>query len=239
MKEVTIIAPTLNEHRNVSALHYALVHMQNEYSGKIHFNIIFVDDGSSDGTIVEIGQLQNLQLSVNVTLIQNQRRLGLGASILVGIRASSTESIVVMDADLTHPVSEIPKMAFVNDQYDIVIGSRFCAGGGMQDKPMYLASLIYNWILRILLGTQIQDSICGFFIFNRNVCEELLTERNFHGYGDYFFWFLKEASRLKISIVEVPVIYQNRRIGSSKSNRWKMLATYSYSAIKCRMKYGT
>jgi dolichol-phosphate mannosyltransferase len=231
----SVVVPTLNESSNVSLIVDELNAQMADYKDSVKFEIIFVDDRSNDGTLEELDRISSE--FANITVVKNNKRVGLGGSILKGIDSATFERIVVIDADLTHPISEIPKMVSVSVAYDIVIGSRFCAGGGMDDRSKYLTSLIYNWMLRILLGTQIQDSICGFVCFQKTKVSELLTEENFHGYGDYFFWFLKGATIEQMSIVEVPVHYANRRFGKSKSNRWKMFITYFISAVRCNIFY--
>jgi dolichol-phosphate mannosyltransferase len=235
LENFSVVVPTLNEASNVSLIVEELCIQMEAYKTSSQFEIVFVDDCSTDGTLQELERISSTYQ--NISVVENKARLGLGASILKGIESCSYERIVVIDADLTHPISEIPKMVSVSSAYDIVIGSRFCAGGGMDDRSKYLTSLIYNWMLRILLGTQVQDSICGFVCFQKSRVLGLLTTDNFHGYGDYFFWFLKGATEKHLSIVEVPVHYANRRFGKSKSNRWKMFVTYFLSAIRCNSHY--
>jgi dolichol-phosphate mannosyltransferase len=235
LENFSVVVPTLNEVSNISLVVDELYAQMAIYESNSKFEIVFVDDGSNDGTLEELDRISSK--FKNIVVVKNNKRLGLGASILKGINSASFERIVVIDADLTHPISEIPKMVSVSLAYDIVIGSRFCAGGGMDDRSKYLTSLIYNWMLRILLGTQVQDSICGFVCFQKTMVSALLTKENFHGYGDYFFWFLKGATHDRKSIVEVPVHYANRRFGKSKSNRWKMFVTYFISAVRCNTFY--
>lgn len=235
LENFSVVVPTLNEASNVSLIVDELHFKMEAFKDSTKFEIVFVDDGSNDGTLDELDRISSE--FKNIVVVKNNLRLGLGASILRGIETAAFERIVVIDADLTHPINEIPKMVSVSQAYDIVIGSRFCAGGGMDDRSKYLTSLIYNWMLRILLGTQVQDSICGFVCFQRFKVARLLTTINFHGYGDYFFWFLKGATQINLSIVEVPVHYANRRFGKSKSNRWKMFVTYFLSAIRCNLYY--
>lgn len=236
LAQVSIVLPTLNEELNVENLVNEISVELGKSISPIVFELIFVDDASSDGTVRKI---QELAINhKNIKLIANKVRIGLGSSVLEGIRSASYQKVMVMDADLTHPTSEIIKMLHVAEVYDVVIGSRFCSGGGMESKKNYISSYLYNWILRIILRIQIQDSICGYFCFYKDDFGDLLNSINFRGYGDYFFWFLKGATLKKKSIVEVPVIYRNRKLGESKSNRWKMLFTYTQSAIYCRKYYG-
>jgi dolichol-phosphate mannosyltransferase len=92
---------------------------------------------------------------------------GLAKSIRAGIDRSTADYIVVMDTDFTHDPKEIPTLLHVLQICDIVSGSRFCAGRRMNDLPHYMASLSYNWMLRVLLRTQIQDNSGGYFAVRR------------------------------------------------------------------------
>lgn len=232
---LSIVVPTFDEVLNVKLLVQEISNVMNSFLPNVDYEVIFVDDQSRDGTPDKIKELQKVYQTVQ--LIENQSRLGLGASVLVGMRSSKYDRITVIDADLTHPVSEIPRLLHVSREYDVVIGSRFCCGGGMENRTNYISSYMYNLLLRLVLRTQIQDSICGFFCVQKLKVMRLLNDDNFKGYGDYFFWFLKGATKFNFSIVEVPVIYKNRTFGFSKSNRWKMLISYTRSAFSCRAFY--
>ena len=101
-----------------------------------------------------------------------------------------------MDTDFTHDPAEIPKLLHVGEVYDIVSGSRFCAGGSMQDTQHYLSSLAYNWMIRLVLRTQIQDNLGGYFTMRREKLRQLPLDLIFCGYGDYFFRLLHCARKL-------------------------------------------
>jgi dolichol-phosphate mannosyltransferase len=136
-----------------------------------------------------------------------------------------------MDTDFTHDPIEIPRMLHIARIYDIVSGSRFCAGGNMQDKKHYLASLAYNWLLRALLRTQLQDNLGGYFVMKRDRILSLPLDQIFYGYGEYFFRLLYFAQRRGLKVIEIPAIYRVRTYGSSKSSFLRMLFSYSRAAI--------
>jgi dolichol-phosphate mannosyltransferase len=119
--------------------------------------------------------------------------------------------------------------------YDIVSGSRFCAGGRMQDRVHYLASLAYNWLLRVLLRTQIQDNLGGYFAMKRADLLALPMDEIFRGYGEYFFRMLYFAQRRGLKVIEIPAVYRLRTHGASKSSFLSMFFSYSWSAIELRL----
>lgn len=190
--------------------------------------IIVIDDLSDDDTAQIIRKLRK----ANIRLILNSERIGLAESIRKGIQLSTKEYVLVMDSDLTHSVNEIDAMLKVAEVFDLVSGSRFSQGGSMESKKHYIASLLYNWCLRAILKTQVQDNLGGFWLMKRNDVLSLPLNKIFYGYGDYFFRLLYLASKFQFSIVELPSAYSARRFGKSKSNFTKLLFKYSWEALR-------
>jgi dolichol-phosphate mannosyltransferase len=164
---------------------------------------------------------------------------GLAKSIRTGVEKSSGSLIVVMDTDFTHNPELLPLMVHIGQAFDVVVGSRFSAGGGMGDVRHYLASMAYNWMLRLILRTQIQDSLSGFFAIRRSTLERLPYDAIFFGYGDYFFRLLFFAQRSGASIIEMPVVYDTRRKGNSKSVFWKLFLSYTAALLRLRFRGAT
>lgn len=104
----------------------------------------------------------------------------------------------------------------------------------MQDTHHYLASLSYNWMMRILLRTQVQDNLGGFFTMKLSRLKELPLDLVFYGYGDYFFRLLHYAEKRRMSVVEIPAKYLARAKGQSKSNFLKMLFAYTGAVIRLK-----
>ena len=227
---VSIVLPTFNEAGNivrlVSEIHRAL-------DGRCALEIIVVDDNSPDGTYQLVRDTFADDRAVKAILRTTDR--GFAKSIRRGIEAATGEYVVVMDTDLTHDPAEIPRLLHIAEIYDIASGSRFCAGGNMQDTAHYLASLLYNWYIRVLLRTQVQDNLGGFFAMKRSRLFELPFDMIFYGYGEYFIRLLYYAQRRGFSLVEIPATYQARTAGRSKSNFVKMLFTYSRAAVDLRV----
>ena len=126
--EVTIILPTFNEKNNI----LLLVNLIKKVLKKNKIEIIIIDDNSPDETGLICKNKFKQDKSVNIIL--NKKRIGLARSIFRGILKSSKKNIVVMDTDFTHDPILIPKMLKLVNEYDIISGSRYCAGGYMQDQ---------------------------------------------------------------------------------------------------------
>jgi dolichol-phosphate mannosyltransferase len=229
--KVSVILPTYNESGNIVALVEAIrsnlpLHCEHE--------IIVVDDNSPDGTYDLVRNRFGGKSEVRA--IRRTRDRGLANSIREGLEKASGDQILVMDTDFTHSPMEIPKMLHVAEVYDLVSGSRFCAGGAMEDVGHYLASLLYNFVLRILLRTQIQDNLGGFFTMRLDQLQRLPWDEIFHGYGDYYFRLLSYAQAAGLKIVEVPALYRERSKGASKSHFIRLLGRYSAECLRFRSK---
>jgi dolichol-phosphate mannosyltransferase len=227
-----VILPTYNEAGNIVPLVKAILEIvPEEYEPEI----IVVDDRSPDGTYELV--THEFADDRRVVPVLRTTDIGLAKAIRAGIQLSTGEKIVVMDTDFTHDPVEIPRLLHIAKLYDLVSGSRFCAGGAMQDTSHYLASLLYNWVLRVVLRTQVQDNLGGYFAVDRRVLFELPFDEIFQGYGEYYlrllYFFLGRGFRL----VEIPAHYQVRVSGSSKSVFAKMLFTYVGAAVKLRLKH--
>ncbi|MBI3044307.1 MAG: glycosyltransferase [Betaproteobacteria bacterium] len=226
----SVVLPTYNEAGNIVSL---VEEILRNFPPDVDPEILVVDDDSPDKTC-EVAR-KAFQANPNVRVILRTEDRGFAKSIRAGIELATGEWIIVMDSDFVHDPAEIPRMLHVACVYDIVSGSRFCAGGNMQDRTHYLASLAYNWFLRAVLRTQLQDNLGGYFSMKRETMLSLPLDDIFYGYGEYFFRLLYFAQRRGLKIVEIPAIYRARTYGASKSNFLKMLFTYSKAAILLRM----
>jgi dolichol-phosphate mannosyltransferase len=191
-----------------------------------------VDDNSPDNTYGLVRE--TFQANPKVVPVLRTVDKGFAKSIREGIERASGERIVVMDTDFTHDPAEIPRLLHVGEVYDIVSGSRFCPGGNMQDTRHYIASMVYNWLLRVLLRTQVQDNLGGYFTMRKEQALRFPLDRIFFGYGEYFFRLIHHGQRQGLSIVEIPAVYRTRKAGTSHSNFGKLLFTYTMAAIRLK-----
>jgi dolichol-phosphate mannosyltransferase len=227
--KVSVILPTYNEAGNIVPLIRTILE---KIPPAAEPEILVIDDSSPDGTYCLVcGAFKD---DARIVPILRTTDRGFAKSIRTGIERSSGERLIVMDTDFTHDPVEIPRLLHVGQVYDLVSGSRFCPGGHMQDTGHYLASLVFNWVLRILLRTQVQDNLGGYFTIRRSSLEDLPFDVIFQGYGEYYFRLLYFLQRRGRTVVEIPAVYLPRNAGQSKSRFLKMLFSYSWAAVNLR-----
>jgi dolichol-phosphate mannosyltransferase len=226
---VSVVIPTYNEAKNITRLVKTLKDKLKKYK----FEIIVVDDQSTDGTLELLRKLSLKDTSLVV--ISTSHRKGLGKSILLGILKARGAVIVGMDADFNHNPQDITKLIEKTKKYDLVVASRFVKGGGMKEIWRYYSSLIFNFGLKYLLGFPVFDNTSGYYAIKKNVLNKLDPERIYAGYGDYEIRLSWYAKLKKCKIAEIPTLYGKRKEGKSKSNLWKMLFDYTIIAVKLRI----
>ena len=229
--DLSIVLPTYNEKDNIINLIKQILEILKNIENK---EIIVVDDNSPDGTYLSCKTAFEKNDGIKVLLRKSNK--GLANSILDGIKICKGEYIIVMDTDLTHDPKLIPKLTYLAKEYDIVSGSRFCAGGLMENKIHYFCSFSFNLLLRIILKTQIQDNLGGYFCIKKNTLDSLPFEKIFYGYGEYFFRLLYFAQEKKFNIIEIPAVYNLRQKGKSTSNFLLLLLKYFFSVMKLRFR---
>jgi dolichol-phosphate mannosyltransferase len=229
-RKLSVVLPTYEEAGNIVRLVNAIL---DAVPSVYRVEIIVVDDNSPDGTLAKVRESFAGDERVIPVLRTSDR--GFAKSIRAGIERATGDKVIVMDTDFTHDPGEIPRLLHVGEVYDMVSASRFCPGGAMQDVKHYISSLAFNWFLRVLLRTQVQDNLGGYFLLDRRVLDGLPFDRIFQGYGEYFFRLLHFVQGKGCSIVEIPAVYRVRVSGDSKSTFLKMLFTYSFAALRLRL----
>jgi dolichol-phosphate mannosyltransferase len=234
--KVSVILPTYNESGNIGDLIAAIEAISHPEGWDTE--IVVVDDNSPDGTVDAVKNCQDrindgwttkglLQPHIEIKLLVRTQERGLATAIKYGILKSSGEVVVVMDTDFNHEPRMIPQMVKFLEFYDLVTGSRFVMGGGMEDMRRYYYSLYYNLFVRMLLRLQVQDNLSGFFAIRREKLMPMNLDDIFQGYGEYFIRLLYSARRRGYRMLEVPVFYILRRHGQSKSRFLSMLRDYT------------
>lgn len=174
------------------------------------FEIIIVDDGSKDSTAYEVESL--IKIMEGIKLLRNNVNMGKGYSIKRGVLASSGDSILMTDADLSTPIEELEKLSeWINRGFDIVIGSR-----GLKDsdiairQPWHREKMgkIFNLLVRAVIVEKIKDTQCGFKLFRGSVAKEVFKKSVINGFS-FDVEILSIASRSGFSIKEVPVRWLN------------------------------
>ncbi|HHB51592.1 MAG TPA: polyprenol monophosphomannose synthase [Saprospiraceae bacterium] len=215
MTNKIVIIPTYNEKENVRKIAKAVRELPEE------FDILFVDDGSPDGTGDIIKDMQ--KSDDHIHLIEREGKLGLGTAYITGFRyclEKGYEFICEMDADFSHKPTDLPRLvkACENDIYDIAIGSRYVRGGGVENWGLDRKVLSYGASLyvRFITLMNIKDPTAGFVCYKREVLETLdLDKITFVGYA--FQIEMKFAAwTLGFRLKEVPIIFTDRVEGVSK-----------------------
>lgn len=245
--EISIVLPTFNERDNIVDLIEAI--RQEVDPLDLKYEILVMDDKSPDGT-AEVLRIQyglspsadhgeSAAMGGNCLIRLHVRRTdkGLAHSIRDGLERAAGQTLIVMDTDFNHNPGMIPQMIDLLRYYDLIIGSRYIMGGGMEDTWRYRSSLLYNMFIRLLFLTQIQDHLSGYFAVRRQRLFELepLFAQIFYGYGDYFIRLLMMAWRNHWSLLEIPVFYDLRRHGESKTGLWRVFREYTVAVLRLRL----
>jgi dolichol-phosphate mannosyltransferase len=230
--KVSVILPTYNEKESIILLISEILRILSEEG--VEYEVVIVDDNSPDGTYAAV--LQQFSGNPNVVPILRTSEKGLATAILHGIQHSRGEKVVIMDTDFNHPPNLIPLMVKITDYFDIASGSRYVIGGGMETSRLrFLGSKLFNKFIHYTLGVRTTDNLSGYFAFNRKILEGIDLQSIFYGYGDYFIRFLYIMQQHNRFILEVPVVYKDRKGGLSKTNLKSELFRYTGTVLKIRL----
>lgn len=210
--ELTVVVPSFNEIDNVEPL---IERLHSALDG-IEWEVIYVDDDSPDGTAVKVRELA--QTDPRVRCIQRIGRRGLSTAVIEGMLASSAPYLAVIDADLQHDEKLLPRMlaTLKLDGLDIVVGSRYVAGGatGDWDKGRAVMSSIATRLARLVVAAEIADPMSGFFMLSRRAFER--TARRLSGNGFKILLDLFASAPTPYRFKELPYVFGQRIHGESK-----------------------
>ncbi|MEF9924205.1 MAG: polyprenol monophosphomannose synthase [Muribaculaceae bacterium] len=213
-----VIIPTYNEKENIANIIHTVIGLEHQ------FDILVIDDNSPDGTAQIVQELQK-ELPGRLHIVQRAGKLGLGTAYIAGFKWSldnQYQYIFEMDADFSHNPNDLIPLyqACATQGADMAIGSRYITGVNVVNWPMgrVLMSYFASAYVRIVTGMDIRDTTAGFACYRREVLETLnLDEIQFKGYA--FQIEMKFLSyKYGFKIVEVPIIFVNRVLGTSKMN---------------------
>lgn len=210
-----VIIPTYNESENIELLIRAIKNL--EY----RFDILVIDDGSPDGTASIVKKLQSEYQGIH--LIEREGKLGLGTAYITGFKwalGRDYNYIYEMDADFSHDPNDLERLykACHEDKADVAIGSRYISGVNVVNWPLsrVLMSYFASIYVRMITGMKVRDTTAGFKCYRREVLEKIRPEL-IRSVGYAFQIEMKfNAWRMGYNIVEIPIIFTERKMGTSK-----------------------
>lgn len=212
-----VIIPTYNEKENVEAIIRAVMGLP------IAFHVLIIDDGSPDGTAKIVKRLMKDEFNDRLFIIERSGKLGLGTAYITGFKWAiehQYDYIFEMDADFSHNPNDLIKLheALDKQKADVAIGSRYLTGVNVVNWPMgrVLMSYFASKYVRFVLGVTIHDTTAGFVGYRRQVLETIeLDKIRFKGYA-FQIEMKYTAYKCGFTIVEVPIVFVNRVLGTSK-----------------------
>lgn len=218
MHQALVIIPTYNEIENISSIIEKVMFYPD------NFDVLVIDDNSPDGTPEAVEKLQ-LQYPGRVFLEKRPGKLGLGTAYIHGFKWALNRDygyVIEMDADFSHNPDDLTRLYHNSKDkgYDITIGSRYISGVNVVNWPMgrVLMSYFASAYVRLITGMQLRDATAGFVCYRRRVLESLdLDKIEFKGYAFQIEMKFK-AHKKGFKISEIPIIFINRQLGTSKMN---------------------
>ena len=228
MSNILVISPTYNEAENIQYFIDSVFEFSN-------LSLLIIDDNSPDGTakIVRSNMANNSRLQI----ISRPKKLGLGTAYIEGFTwflNSDYEYCVQMDSDFSHSFNDLTKILYEIGKYDLVIGSRYIAGGTTEGWGLYrrLLSKYANKVSKNVLRSNINDLTGGFKLLNKKVVSKIMeTKPKSNGYT-----FQIEINQIIeknfFTIKEVPIVFKERVSGKSKMNYFIIIEAVYFLLIK-------
>ncbi len=233
MSENLVIIPTYNEKENVNNIIRAVF-------GKIDTHILIVDDNSPDGTGMIADELANGEFKDRLFVLHREKKEGLGKAYVAGFKWAlkrEYQHIFEMDADFSHNPDYLPQFLEKIKDYDLVIGSRYVKGGGVENWPFIrmLISKGGSLYSRTVLGIPIRDLTGGFKCFRRIVLESIdLDNLLLSGFG-FQIEMNYRTYKKGFKVFELPIIFTDRILGKSKMSQ-KIFFEALLMVIKLRLR---
>lgn len=217
-----VVLPTYNERANIARA------IERVLAADERFEILVVDDSSPDGTAAAVRDMA-AQLP-RVRLAERARKLGLGSAYVLGFETAAREgfgTVCTMDADLSHDPRHLVEMLELQDDYDVIIGSRYVAGGRIEGFNLFrkINSAIANILARRFIGHDVRDCTSGYRLYSTRFLERLdVRALEASGYS-MLVELLYEARRSRARVTEHPIVFKNRVAGKSKVSYREMFGS--------------
>lgn len=214
-----VIIPTYNEKENIRNIITAVLNIAEH-----QFDVLIVDDNSPDGTAQIVDEMIALQPE-RINILKRQGKQGLGTAYIAGFKWAldhGYEYIIEMDADFSHPVNKLSELQHTcaSGKADVAVGSRYISGVNVVNWPMgrMLMSYYASAYVRLITGMAVRDATAGFVCYRREVLQSInLDAIEFKGYA-FQIEMKFTAHRMGFKIQEVPIVFINRVLGTSKMN---------------------
>lgn len=216
MSDSIVLIPTYNEKENIAKM------IDKVFSLKKEFHVLIIDDNSPDGTSAIVkSKLENYPNKLHI--LERKGKLGLGTAYISGFKWALEKDykyIFEMDADFSHNPKDLCRLydTMVNDGAEMAIGSRYISGVNVVNWPMgrVLMSYFASAYVRFITRMKIRDTTAGFVCYDRNILETMnLDEIKLKGYA-FQIEMKFTAWKLGFNIVEIPIIFTDRKEGASK-----------------------
>lgn len=211
---VSIVMPVYNEARTVARTVAAI---QRAYRGGPAYEIVAVDDGSTDTTR---GVLEDLAKQSALTLLVHKKNRGKGAAVRTAVAAARGRVVVVQDADAEYDPREHPMLVrpLSEGRADVVYGNRMHAGNPVGYRRYWLGNWLISWWCSLLFGHRVHDVETGFKAFRRDVFDKLTLRADRF---DFEAEFTARVLQRQLRLVEVPISYRPRRFHEGKKITWR------------------
>jgi dolichol-phosphate mannosyltransferase len=229
--ELSVVIPTFNERDNI---HPLLDRLATALDG-IHWEAIFVDDDSPDGTADRVREIA--QQNPRVRVIRRIGRRGLGSACVEGALSSSAPYFAVIDADMQHDEAILPQMLerLKQDDLDIVVGSRYAAGGsvGGWDERRQAISRMASQAAHLIIKSELRDPMSGFFLMRRKAFDEAVRSLSQQGFKILLDLFASAPRPLRFA--EISYNFRVRKHGESKLDT---MAAWEYGMLLADKLFG-
>lgn len=235
MTDALIIIPTYNEIENIARMLDTVMALPDMV------DVLVIDDGSPDGTADAV-RVKMEQYPGRVHMLERSGKLGLGTAYITGFKWAlerDYQYVIEMDADFSHNPQDVGRLlhACRTECADVAVGSRYISGVNVVNWPIgrVLMSYYASAYVRMVTGMKLRDSTAGFVCYNRRVLEAIdLDGIEFKGYAFQIEMKFK-ATKRNFKVVEVPIVFVNRELGTSKMNS-SIFGEAVFGVIKLKMK---
>ena len=227
MSKALMIIPTYNEVENIVSLSREVLEQKTDI---YEIEVLVVDDASADGTADSVKEL--MQEDSRVHLLQRPSKLGLGTAYIAGFRYALDKEFTcvgTMDADFSHAPKHLPDMLALLQNNDVVIGSRYVPGGGIENWGIHrhILSGTANFLARLAGGLKTRDCTTGYRLYKTDFLKKLdLDSITSHGYS-CLMELVYVCQKAGASIAESPIIFQDRRAGESKISKAEIFKAFA------------